>query len=68
MARCISTVHVQDDRLFVCLFALCCTFIDTVAETTLVAATSVNKLHVGTHVGLASVTADWACLAMVHHV
>lgn len=44
------------------------TFIDTVAETTLVAATSINKLHVGTHVGLASIAADRAGLTVVHNV
>lgn len=48
--------------------ALCRTFIDTVAETTLEAATSINKLHVGTHVGLASVAADRAGLTVVHNV
>lgn len=45
-----------------------CTFIDTVAEATLVATTPIDKLHVGTHVGLASIAADWACLTMVHNI
>lgn len=50
------------------LFKLNRTFIDTVAETTLVAATAINKLHVGTHIGLASVAADWACVTVIHDV
>lgn len=44
------------------------TVIDAVAEAALVAAATVHKLHVGTHVGLAAVTADWASLTMVHDV
>lgn len=47
---------------------LCCTFVDTVAEATLVAATSVDELHERTHVGLAAVTADRAGFAVVHDV
>lgn len=46
----------------------CCTFVDAVAETALVAATSVDELHVGAHVGLASVAADRAGLAVVDDV
>lgn len=44
------------------------TFIDTAAEATLEAATSLDELHVGTHVGLASVAADRARLAVVHNI
>lgn len=45
-----------------------CTFVDTVAEATLVATASINKLHVGTHVGLASVAADRTCLTVVDDI
>lgn len=47
---------------------LCCTFVDTVAEAALVAATSVDELHERTHVGLTAVTADRAGFAVVHDV
>lgn len=43
------------------------TLCDTAAETTLEAATSLYELHVWTHVGLATVAADWTALAVVHH-
>lgn len=45
-----------------------CTFIDTVAETTLESTTTFYKLHVGTHVGFASVAADGSSLTMVHNI
>ena len=44
------------------------TVCDAAAEATLEAASALDELHVGTHVGLASVTADWTGLPMVHHV
>lgn len=47
-----------------CSLTLC----DTAAEATLEAATSLHELHVGTHVGLATVAADGPTLAVVHQV
>ena len=44
------------------------TFVDTVAEGTLVAPATVDELHVGTHVGLAAVASDRARLAMVDYI
>lgn len=44
-----------------------CTFINAAAEAALEATATVNKLHVGTHVGFASVTANGSRLAVVHH-
>lgn len=46
----------------------CFTFTDAAAETTLVPTTTINKLHVGTHVGLAAVAANGARLTVVHNV
>lgn len=43
-------------------------FIDTVAETALVATAAIDELHVGAHVGLTSIAAYWARLAMVHDI
>lgn len=62
------TLNLGWHGFFLYLFALCCTFIDTVAETTLVAATSIHELHVGAHVGLASVAADRAGLAVIDDI
>lgn len=45
-----------------------CTFINAAAEAALETPAPVDELHVGTHVGLASVAADWTRLAVVHHV
>lgn len=44
------------------------TLCDTAAKPTLEAATSLYELHVRTHVGLATVAADWTTLTMVHKV
>ena len=41
---------------------------DTAAEAALEPAAALDKLHVGTHVGLAAVAADWPTLAVVHDV
>lgn len=43
------------------------TFVNTAAEAALEAAAPVNELHVGTHVGFASVAANGPRLAMAHH-
>lgn len=44
------------------------TLCDAAAEAALEAATSLNELHIWTHVGLASVAADWTSLAVIHQV
>lgn len=44
-----------------------CTFVNAGAEAALEATTPVNKLHVRTHVGFASVAANWPRLAVVDH-
>lgn len=44
------------------------TLCDTAAKPTLEAATSLYELHVWTHVGLATVAADWTTLTMVYQV
>lgn len=44
------------------------TFINTAAEATLVASSSIDKLHVRTHVGLTAVAADWSSLTMIYDV
>lgn len=44
------------------------TLCDAAAETALEAATPLDELHVGTHVGLAAVAADGTLLAVVHQV
>lgn len=44
-----------------------CTFINAAAEAALEATAPVDELHVGTHVGFASVAADRPHLAVVHH-
>lgn len=44
------------------------TFINAVTEGALVAAPPVDEVHEGAHVGLASVTAEWASLAVVYNV
>lgn len=44
------------------------TLCDAAAEATLEAASALDELHVGTHVGLTAVTADRTGLPMVHDV
>lgn len=44
------------------------TLCDAAAEATLEAAPSLYELHIRTHVGLASVAADWTSLAVINHV
>lgn len=43
-------------------------FINTAAEATLVASSSIDKLHVRTHVGLTAVAADWSSLTVIYNV
>lgn len=44
------------------------TVCDAAAEATLEAASALDELHVGTHVGLTAVTADRTAVPMVHNV